>query len=95
MNDEIFKREDLILCDWQYTIRHICVNDFICGEKVFLKSNPEHQMIVHSINKKSVTLIWYIKKNRIQLGEFLPECILQYKYASLLTYRKKLCVCLN
>jgi len=93
--DGIFKQDDLGLCDWQYTIRHTDVNFFVCGEKVFLKSNPEHLMTVHSINKKTITTIWYTKTNEMQLNEFPPECILQYKYAGLVTYRQKLCVSLN
>ena len=95
MEDGIFKQEDLRLCDWQYTIRHDNVNSFVHGEKVFLKSNPEHPMTVHSVNEKSITTIWYNIYNEIQLCEFPPECILQYKYAALKTYRKKLCVSLN
>jgi DNA-directed RNA polymerase subunit RPC12/RpoP len=90
-----FKKEDLRLCDAQYTIRHMDVNCFVCGEKVFLKSNPEHPMTVHSVNKSTITTIWYTKTNEMQLCEFPPECILQYKYAGLITYRQKLCVSLN
>jgi len=92
---EIFKQDDLKLCDWQYTIRHTDINRFVSGEKVFLKSNPEQPMTVHSVNEKSITTIWYTESNEMQLCEFPPECILQYKYAGLLTYRQKLCVSLN
>lgn len=95
MEDGIFKQENLRLCDWQYTIRHDNVNCFERWEKVFLKSNPEHPMTVHSVNENSVTTIWHTKTNEMQLCEFPPECILQYKYAVLLTYRKKLRVSLN
>ncbi len=95
MEEGIFKQEDLRLCDWQYTIRHDNVDCFERGEKVFLKSNPEHLMTVHSVNKSSITTIGYTKLNEMQLREFPPECILQYKYIALLTYRKKLCVSLN
>jgi hypothetical protein len=89
------KEDDLEACDWQYTVRHTDVNCFDQGEKVFLKSNPEHQMIVHSVNKGTITTIWHTKSNKAQTYKFYPECILQYKYAGLLTYRKKLCVSLN
>ena len=51
MEEGIFKQEDLRLCDWQYTIRHDNVDCFERGEKVFLKSNPEHLMTVHSVSQ--------------------------------------------
>lgn len=84
-----FKKEDLKICNWQYTIRHTSVNDFVCGDKVFLKSNPEHSMIVHSINEKTITTYWYTKSNELSLCEFIPETILQFKYAGLMTYKEK------
>ena len=91
-----FKEGDLKMCNGQYTIRHTNTSSFVCGEKVFLKSNPEHSMLVHSINETTVTTIWYTKSNGIQLmSDFLPECILQYKYVGLLTYQDKFCVSLN
>lgn len=95
MKNGIFKQDDLRICDWQYTIKHTSTNAFVCGEKVFLKSNPEHPMTVHSVNEKSITTIWYNIYNEMQLCRFPPECILQYKYATLKTYQKKLCVSLN
>jgi len=97
MEEGIFKRKDLEICDWQYIITHTNVNSFVIGEKVFLKSNPEHSMSVHSINENEgiITTIWYIKSNEMQLGEFMPHSILQYKYAGLLTYREKFYVSLN
>ena len=85
-----FKQEDLKLCDYQYTIRHTDVNSFVLGEKVFLKSNPEHPMIVHSVNENSITTIWNSSDGETQICEFPSECILQYKYAGFLTYKKKL-----
>ena len=95
MEEGIFKHNDLILCDWQYTIKHTNVNYFVQGEKVFLKSNPENLMTVHSINKRNITTIWYTILNEMQMCEFPPECILQYKYAGLLTYQKKFYINLN
>ena len=44
-----FKKEDLRICDAQYTTRHTNVNCFVRGEKVFLKSNPEHPMIAAAL----------------------------------------------
>lgn len=95
MEDRIFKQDDLIPSDWQYVIRHTDVNCFVCGEKVFLKSNSEHQMTIHSINESTITTFWYSKTNEIQFCDFPPECILQYKYAGLLSYRQKVFVSLN
>jgi hypothetical protein len=95
MKDRIFKQDDFRLSDWQYTIRHTDVQNFVCGERVFLKSNPELTMIVHSVNKKNITTRWYNIYNEIQLEEFPPESILQYKYVALLTYRRKFFLSLN
>jgi len=95
MEEGIFKNEELILCDWNYTIKHDNVNCFNIGEKVFLKSNPEILMKVHSVNKNTVTTIWFNKLNEIQFNEFPPECILQYKYAGLLIYKQKYSISLN
>ncbi len=89
------RQEDLRLCPWQYTIRHTKASEFIRGEKVFLKSNPEHEMIVHSVNEKNITTIWYSTDKEMQICEFPPECILQYKYAGLKTYKKRLYISLN
>jgi len=86
---------NLKLQNWQYTIRHTDVNNFIRGEKVFLKSNPECPMTVHKVNLKSVTTKWYAANNEIQICEFPPECILQYKYAGMITYRKNIHINLN
>jgi len=89
------KAEELRLSDYQHEIRHINTKLFSVGEKVFLKSNPECQMTVYSINKNNATVRWHNKKNEIEMCSFPPECILQYKYAGLLIYRKKFYVSLN
>ncbi len=95
MKNRVFKRKDLNICDWQYTIRHTNTNSFMCGEKVFLKSNPEHSMIVYSINNNNIITSWYNIYNELQLCEFPPECILQYKYAGFLTYQDRFHINLN
>ena len=97
MKEGIFKQDDLMLCDWQYTIRHTKLKCFEVGEIVFLGCNPEFPMTVHSINNKknNITTIWYNSNNEIQYYSFPPECILQYRYAGLLTYKGKFCVSLN
>ena len=91
----LFKSEDLILCRWQYLVSHTNTECFTLGEVVFLKSNPEHQMSVHSINEDSITTKWRGVDNEIQTCEFPPACILQYKYAGLLTSRSGYNISLN
>lgn len=95
MNEGVFKKSDLRICDWQYSIRHEKVNNFVIGETVFLKSNPEHPMSVHLINEDNITTIWKTKTNKIEVCEFPPESILQYSYAGLLIYKEKYNICLN
>jgi len=95
MKDNIFNVNDLILCDWQYTIRHTNTKCFKNGEKVFLKSNPDHIMIVYDITDKKIITTWKDNSGAEQYCDFTPECILQYKFASLKTFRKKHSVCLN
>ena len=58
MKKGVFSTKDLRLLEWQYAIRHTDANCFACGEKVFLKSNPEISMIVVSVNKKNITTKW-------------------------------------
>jgi len=83
------------LCDWQYIIKCNDVSCFKSGEMVFLKSNPECPMIVLSVNEYDITTMWYNVHKEQQFCDFLPECILQYKYAGLLTYQGRFQVCLN
>jgi len=87
MEEENFKRGDLQLSDWQYTIIHHSPTNFMCGEKVFLKSNPKYEMIVQYVNKNEITTTTEDLKHKFISCEFSPECILQYKYIGLITYR--------
>lgn len=87
-----FKEGDLVSCDFQYEIRHTNINCFKIGEEVFLKSNPEISMKVCGFsedNKQILALFDYSTE------AFPPECLLQYKYRSLLIWRKKHKICLN
>lgn len=90
MIERNFNEGDLNLCSWQYEIRHTDVNDFVIGEKVFLKSNPEHPMVVHSIGDKEVICEYMNSYN-----PWSPECILQYKFAGLVIYKNRYKYCLN
>lgn len=87
--EESFKENDLILCDFQYEIRHTDINCFKIGEEVFLKSNPEILMRVHEISEILLVLV------NDHLESFPPEVLLQYKYRPLLIWRKKYKICLN
>jgi len=93
--DCIFNKEDLVLCDYQYTVRHISADAFTVNESVFLKSNPEVKMTVKSINERTITTEWYDNYGIAQTMEIYPQCILQYRYAGLVTYRGKFNFSLN
>ena len=90
-----FNVNELRLCDMQYKMRHINVNNFNEGEKVFLKSNPEHEMTVFNINKGTITVISENDEGEISLIEFPPECILQYRFAGLMVWKNLYELCLN
>lgn len=83
----MFNADDLQICNWQYTVRHTSVDCFVIGELVFLKSNPECPMTVTSMTDKRVSTNWYSLDGKLQTCDFPPECILQYKYAGLQTYK--------
>lgn len=95
MGNQGFEEEDLRMCDWQYTVRHQNTSSFLIGEKVFLKSNPEQILSVTSIGKNSITVSWVDFRGGVLLHSFPPQCILQYRYASLFTYKKRFHVTLN
>lgn len=85
-----FKADDLVLCDFQYEIRHTNVDCFKIGESVFLKCNPEVPMKVHSLNNQKVTC-----DHNGKLRDFPPECILQYDYSMFWVWKRKFFLCLN
>lgn len=91
------KEEDfnLNLCNWQYTIKYHDTSSFVRGEQVFLKSNPEHLMIICDITRDKITTTWKTAYGDTQYYEFPPECILQYKYAGLITGIKTFSISLN
>jgi len=90
--NEKFKADDLILCDFQYQIIHRDTNCFKIGERVFLKSNPEVPMNVHSIDEYTQKVIC---DHDGDLLPFKPECILQYEYSIFMIGKRKFPVCLN
>ena len=88
-----FNSDDLFKCSFQYQIRHHLTSNFYLGDNVFLKSNPEVELIVSEIKEKEI--ICFLKNNVNEKYDFIPECILQYKYASLLIYNDKYKICIN
>lgn len=101
------KLKDLVMCDWQFWVRHKSKNLFKIGEIVFLKSNPEVPLIVYSLKTtnysgrysgeldEGVICSWKSKDGEQQFYSFPFECILQYKYACFVEYREKYKFCLN
>lgn len=89
-----YRSKDLRLCIEQYTIKHDSVDEFKVGEEVFLKSNPEHVMSVLNLGDDMVGCVWF-NNGEVHKCTFPPECILQYKYAGLITLNKKYIVSLN
>ncbi len=90
-----FNVDDLIKAEWQYYIRHFSSECFVMGEQVFLKSNPEVLMTVHSLYDESVICCWRSIDGQIQLSEFSCQCILHYKFRQLRIYYDKYKICLN
>lgn len=91
----VFSKDDLMPLDWQYSVSHDKASCFKAGEAVFLKSNPNIKLTVHSANEATVTIIFQSESDRLQIHEFPPQCLLQYRYAGLLTYNRKYSVSLN
>jgi hypothetical protein len=87
MKDGKFDKRSLRLVPWQYKVRHQSTLDFKLNEVVFMKSNPELPMTVHSIEETRVTVMW-LTDDGIRTHSFPPQCILQYEYASLLISSK-------
>lgn len=92
LNRGTFKPNELRPVEYQHTIRHTSTNSFEVGEKIFLKSNPEYPLEVIELTDKKVIAKWCHGE---EVDEFPPECVLQYRYIALLTYKKKYFICLN
>jgi hypothetical protein len=90
---KIFKQDELHPCDYQYLISHTSVDGFKENETVFLKSNPELPLKVQGISKLFNHILVLTPDNKII--SFPPECLLQYSYAGLLIWKRKIAVCLN
>lgn len=95
LNEKKFNSDELVKVEYQFLIKHETPENFNIGEKVFLKSNPEIVLLVHSIKNDKVLCYWY-SNGEIQFSEFPPECVLQYKYRVLLSHSKiNANICLN
>jgi hypothetical protein len=95
MMDGIFRKEDLVKCDWQYQVRLHSFEDFVLNEDVFLKSNPEHPMSILKRDGNDIVCGWHDKKGKYHTHWFTPESILPYKYSCLVVGKGKFNVCLN
>ena len=79
--ESVFNPDDLIKATWQYIICHLTIDCFKIGEIIFLKSNPEYPMIMlSSVDNKIICEDLYGNY------EIPPQCLLQYKYASMLKH---------
>ena len=77
---------------WQYQIIHKNVLNFQIGEKVFLKSNPDYPLTVIDIKDDEI----YCKSKCGDIDGYIPEIILQYKYACLkVNHKSEIKICLN
>ena len=90
-----FNEKDLNKCSWQYAVRHQSTDNFCVGENIFLGSNPEVPMIVLKVHEKEIYANVIDLLGNINTYTFPPQCVLQYKYASLIVYKDKYNVCLN
>lgn len=96
LHENSFNNNDLVKVEYQFLISHKLSKNFNIGEKIFLKSNPEIIMTVHSIKNNMVLCYWYDNNYEMQFSEFPPECVLQYKYRVLLLHSKTNAnICLN
>lgn len=90
-NNHEFDKNQLKRISLQYMVTHTRAGAFKVGEKVFFKANPEEPMKVMNVEGKMVQV-----KNSLGYGmEFLPETILQYRYAGLMVYKHEFDICLN
>jgi hypothetical protein len=71
--EQVFNPDDLKLCKYQYKIYHHNIKNFEIGQKVFLKSNPNVELMINYLDENN---------NKINCSgiNFPPECILQYEY---------------
>lgn len=87
IEDNVFKKSDLELVNWQYQVRYNSVDDFKLGQEVFLKSNPECPMVVNSLHENMVGVYWKLENGDLDFHEFPPQCLLPYKFAGLVNYK--------
>lgn len=87
---------DLNKCDIQYQVRFESSLDFVVGEKVFLKSNPELPLTVTHVGIlfNSVEVMWMSNKS-INITKFPPQCLLPYRFAGLIIIKEKHYICSN
>jgi hypothetical protein len=91
LKSNFFKPGDLVKKDLQYLISFDSTLNFQINDIVFLKSNPEITLKV--INNDLDKVYCLDEDNNIY--DFYPQMILHYKWASILTYKKKWDIYLN
>ncbi len=95
MNKATFNQNDLTPCDWQYTVKHKDASKFTVGEKVFLSCNPNVPMTVCAINTDNTIVTTWRAGKETRFYKWPPHAIVQYKYAGLMTGKRKHFVSLN
>jgi hypothetical protein len=95
MDGGSFNPDDLVVLPWQYTIVYHDTSSFRIGDLVFLKSNPEFPMTVVDVTDMYVYTMWMNKQGEYQQHGFIPQIVLQYRYACFVTGKRKFHLCLN
>jgi hypothetical protein len=95
IRQESYKPGDLLRADWQYTINHKTTDKFKKGDKVFLKSDPEFTFEVMTVLNDKVIVFHKTHPGGCVITHFPPQCLLQYKYAGLMTGKRIISISLN
>lgn len=86
-----FKSNQIKLTDLQYKIRFDNTLHFQIGDIIFLKSQPHIPLKIIDTDLYKI----YCLDEDNNIYDFYPQMILHYKWASILTYKKKWDIYLN
>jgi hypothetical protein len=81
--------------DLQYKVRHHSTDCFKIGEVVFVTLDPNLPVKVVKVKENEVIISNPLTDGTFQICSLPPECLLQYKYAGLIVYKKQYDICLN
>lgn len=95
LRSERYRASDLFRADFQYAVTHKTSLAFREGESVFLKSNPEWPMEVVGVYEEGVMVLNEVSKTEAEFIIMPPQCLLQYKYAGMLVWKRRQLICLN